>query len=171
MLLLGSLAKLQIQLDKHLQQSYALLLQPRCSLHAITSIAPAMSEKAADLVAGNKERLRAYEEERAEAARIAGPVGGPAPSIGCMGDLASRIGTDKTPIEKGPCPLRDWLVEMQEGPPEVGCSLGPERERPFSERQAAGDGRASGAEPDLGTQQSIFASNVYIYRTQKPREK
>jgi hypothetical protein len=53
-----------------------------------------MSEQAGELVAGSRERLRAYEvkrEEEVEAVRTA-PVSEPGPSISCIGDLAASIG-------------------------------------------------------------------------------
>jgi hypothetical protein len=84
-----------------------------------------MTEQAAELMANNREGLRAYEVERAaeiEAIRTR-PVSEPGPSISCMGDLAAGIGADATaPIKLERSSLRDWLV-TQEETPEVGGSL------------------------------------------------
>jgi hypothetical protein len=84
-----------------------------------------MTEQAAELMANNREGLRAYEVERAaeiEAMRTR-PVSEPGPSISCMGDLAAGIGADATaPIKQEQSSLRDWLV-TQEETPEVGGSL------------------------------------------------
>jgi hypothetical protein len=84
-----------------------------------------MSEQAAELMANNREGLRAYGVQRAaeiEAMRT-GPVSKPGPSISCMEDMAARIGADNTaPIKQEQSSLRDWLV-THEATPEVGCSL------------------------------------------------
>jgi hypothetical protein len=84
-----------------------------------------MSEQAAELMANNREGLRAYEVERAaeiEAVRT-GPISKPGPSISCMGDLAAGIGANRTtPITQERSTLRDWLV-TQEETPEVGRSF------------------------------------------------
>jgi hypothetical protein len=84
-----------------------------------------MSEQAAELMATNREGLRAYEVERAaeiEAMRT-GPVSKPGPSISCMEDLAAGIGADRTiPITHERSLVRSSLV-TQEETPEVGCSL------------------------------------------------
>jgi hypothetical protein len=110
-----------------------------------------MSEQAGELVAGSRERLRAYEVERAaeiEAMRTR-PVSEPGPSISCMEDLTARIGADHTtPIKQERSSLRDWLV-VHEEPPEV--SFGP----PLRERRGS------------RCNQSKFASILYIYRTIK----
>jgi hypothetical protein len=84
-----------------------------------------MSEQAAELIANNREGLRAYGVQRAaeiEAMRT-GPVSKPGPLISCMADMAARIGADDTaPIKQERSTLRDWLVTREENP-EVGGLL------------------------------------------------
>jgi hypothetical protein len=84
-----------------------------------------MTEQAAELMANNREGLRAYQVQRAAEIEVmrTGPVSKPGPSISCMGDLAAGIVADKrTPITHERSSLRDWLV-TQEETPEVGGSL------------------------------------------------
>jgi hypothetical protein len=86
---------------------------------------PAISEQAAELMANNREGLRAYGVQRAAEIKAmrTRPVSKPGPSISYMGDLAARIVADKTtPITQDRSSLRDWLV-MPEETPEVGGSL------------------------------------------------
>jgi hypothetical protein len=83
-----------------------------------------MTEQAAELMANNREGLRAYGVERAaeiEAMRMR-PVSEPGPSISCMGDLAAGIVADRTfPIKQERSSLRDWLVTQEETPEVSFC--------------------------------------------------
>jgi hypothetical protein len=84
-----------------------------------------MTEQAAELMANNREGLRAYEVQRAAEIEVmrTGPVSEPGPLISCMGDLAAGIVADNTaPIKQERSTLRDWLV-TQEETSEVGGSL------------------------------------------------
>jgi hypothetical protein len=84
-----------------------------------------MSEQAAELMANNREGLRAYKVQRAAEIEVmrTGPVSKPGPLISCIGDLAARIEANNTaPIKQERSSLRDWLV-THEANPEVGCSL------------------------------------------------
>jgi hypothetical protein len=100
---------------------------------------PAMSERAAELMADNRESLRTYEVERGEAREVlrTAPVSEPGPSISCMGDMAARIDANglrhkkpsvfcTTPIKQEQSLLGGWIVARDKTPKVSLCM--PERE-------------------------------------------